>query len=102
MGSDGKKRRKRMGDLLNPAFKSILSAACEGLQCGAGTGVYYTEESITIEEADGTPYTFTQRWRNIVCPARLIDGQWKHPVVRFPERIQDREEWMRRYRGWAQ
>src|SRR2546427_5017516 len=102
----GIRRQKRLGDVFEPSpLRSILdlSAAIAGLEYGpTGQKIYYTEEEITIEMPDGTPYTHLLRMKNIVFPKRAFDGQLEEWVIRLPVRMEDTDEWSRIFGGWSE
>ena len=101
--SHGKKRQKRLGELLevpSSILKMDLSAAIEGLEYGPnGDKVYITTEEESFENPDGTFTTFTRQWKNHVHYQDMGQGQHRKVLlVRYPVRAKNVEEWSRRVR----
>src|SRR5207237_8103151 len=101
--SHGKKRQKRLGELLevpSSILKMDLSAAIEGLEYGPnGDKVYITTEEESFENPDGTFTTFTRQWKNHLHYQDMGQGQHRKVLlVRYPVRSENMEEWSRRAR----
>ena len=101
--SHGKKRQKRLGELLevpSSILKMDLSAAIEGLEYGPnGDKVYITTEEESFENPDGTFTTFIRQWKNHVHYQDMGPGQHRKVLlVRYPVRAENVEEWSRQAR----
>jgi len=88
----------RLGDLLEDRRRSIFDSAMERLHRERQQAEIL--EEVIQEEGRIFPMV-TKAYMSAMRPEMRADGSLPPiPVVRFPERVNDAEEWSRRCRAW--